>query len=115
MRPWALVMIAFGALLSVTFVGMFIGLPMVFAGLVGAIFRKRGSITFVRGQGVKFPSTFGDGKIPFSDISRVGWKKTHVFFNVFDLTVDTKGASITIARGLSLAMAQELQGLLLRA
>lgn len=114
-RPWALVMIAFGALLSVTFVGMFIGLPMVFAGLVGAIFRKRGSITFVRGQGVKFPSTFGDGKIPFSDISRVGWKKTHVFFNVFDLTVDTKGASITIARGLSLAMAQELQGLLLRA
>lgn len=114
MRPWALVLIAFGAMLSITFVGMFIGLPMVFAGLIGAIFRKRGSLTLIRGQGMRFPSAFGEGRIPFCDISRVGWKKTHVFFNVYDLTVDTKGETVSIARGLTLAMAQELQALLLR-
>ena len=115
-RPLALGLMAVGALISITFVGMFIGLPMVFLGIVLLLLKKTGRLILVQGQGVKFDRTFGETRVPFSEITRVGWKKTHVFFpTFFDLTIDTKGTTITVARGLTQAVAQDLQQLLLEA
>lgn len=115
MRPWAMACIGVGALVSITFVGMVFGIPLLFIGLIGAVLKKQGSIIVVRGQGIRFSGALGEVQIPFSDISRVGWRKTHMFFNVFDVTVDTRGKTVAIARGLPLAMAQDLQGFLLKA
>lgn len=115
-RPLALGLMVFGALISITIVGMFIGLPMVFLGIVFLLLKKTGRLILVRGQGVKFDRTFGETRVPFSEISRVGWKKTHPWFpTFFDLTIDTKGTTITVARGLTQAVAQDLQQLLLEA
>lgn len=113
-RTIFLVMFIAGFIFTITIFLMMFGIPLLFIGGIGLfLFRTKGKLTIVKGQGIKYETAFGVEQIPFADIQRVGWKKANAWVNIYHVTVDTKGQTVTVAKNVSQAVAQDLQQLIL--
>lgn len=114
-RTGFLAMLSAGLALTAIIIGIPFGLPLMLIGGIGTlVFKGKGTLTVVAGQGIRFKDRWGtQQQVPFSEVSRVAWEKVHPQIGVYRVSLDTNGKSVIVATNLNEAVAQDLQKIIL--